>query len=250
MIFKKMLVFLGLIFCSYLNAGTIDPNVNDHKYLLYGNNFECILQIQGHDSDNKLNMGSCILIDSEWILTAAHVVAPLNNCIVKNGQNYIKIEKIFIPKEFKMNGFGTGDIALGKLNTKVNINNYPELYTGHNELGKVCSIAGFGVTGTFLSGPKISDGKRRAGTNKIEEIREELLVCSPSKGIDKTNLEFLISHGDSGGGLFIDNKLAGINSCVMASDGNPNSSYTDEGCHTRISQYIEWIREIMDNYEQ
>lgn len=249
--FQKIVICIGYLCCSYINAGTIDPNIDDNKYISYAKNFECVLQIQGYDSDQRLNIGSCVLINSEWIITAAHVVSPLEKCQVKNGNNIIYIEKIFIPKTFKMNKFGIGDITLGKLSQKIHIKNeYPQLYKEENELNKICSIVGFGVTGNFITGPKISDSIKRAGTNKIEEIREELLVCSPSRDINKTKLEFLISHGDSGGGLFIDNKLAGINSCVMASDGNPNSSYTDEGCHTRISQYIDWIREIIDNYEQ
>ena len=58
---------------------------------------------------------------------------------------------------------------------------------------------------------------------------------------DKTELEFLISPGDSGGGLFIDQKLAGIHSYVYATDGKSDSDYGDVGCSTRVSDYIEWI---------
>ena len=67
-------------------------------------------------------------------------------------------------------------------------------------------------------------------------------VCSHGAK-DCTNLEFLICNGDSGGGLFIDGKLAGINSCVVATDGNANSDYGDETYHTRISELQEWIKE-------
>ena len=54
-------------------------------------------------------------------------------------------------------------------------------------------------------------------------------------------LEFLISHGDSGGGLFINGKLAGIHSFVSASDKKADSSYGDQSGHTRISTYKRWI---------
>jgi secreted trypsin-like serine protease len=56
-------------------------------------------------------------------------------------------------------------------------------------------------------------------------------------------LEFLIASGDSGGGLFIDNKLAGIHSCVMTVGKNPQSKYGEESGHTRISNFIEWIED-------
>ena len=60
-------------------------------------------------------------------------------------------------------------------------------------------------------------------------------------------MEFIICPGDSGGGLFIDKKIAGINSCVIATDGKPNSTYTDEGGHTRISQHLDWIHSVLES---
>ena len=59
----------------------------------------------------------------------------------------------------------------------------------------------------------------------------------------QTTLEFMICPGDSGGGLFIDNKLAGINSFIYAKDGNANANYNDSGCCTRISVYTDWIED-------
>ena len=61
-----------------------------------------------------------------------------------------------------------------------------------------------------------------------------------------TELEFLISHGDSGGGLFIDGQLAGINSSVLSKDGKTDSNYGDESCHTRISRYKDWLDDVMN----
>jgi hypothetical protein len=96
----------------------------------------------------------------------------------------------------------------------------------------------------------VSDGKKRGGSNIIDKIDRELLVCTPSRAYNKTELEFLIGSGDSGGGLFIDGKLAGINSCVMATDGKPNSTYSDESGHTRISKYINWIETTINNHDK
>jgi hypothetical protein len=66
-------------------------------------------------------------------------------------------------------------------------------------------------------------------------------MCDASRSDKESRLEFLISHGDSGGGLFINKKLAGINSLVFSSDGKPDSSWRDESGHTRISLFIDWI---------
>jgi hypothetical protein len=146
-------------------------------------------------------------------------------------------------KDFLEKNYGTFDIAIGFSEEPINLKNYPDLYTEENEVEKLCSIVGYGFHGTFETGAISIDNKRRAGLNIIEYIDKHLLICTPSTPGEnrKTKLEFLLATGDSGGGLFIDNKLAGINSCVMATDKKPNSSYTDEGGHTRISQFIDWI---------
>jgi hypothetical protein len=110
----------------------------------------------------------------------------------------------------------------------------------------VCSISGYGVTGTFVTGGIKIDGKKRAGSNIINHVDRDLLVCDPSPRSHNsriTELEFLIASGDSGGGLFIDGKLAGINSCVMRVGGSPKSTYNEESGHTRISKFISWIKE-------
>jgi len=120
---------------------------------------------------------------------------------------------------------------------------YPDLYETEDEVGKLCSISGYGFYGTFDTGAISSDENGRAGTNMIDYIDNDLLICSPSRPDRTTELEFIIATGDSGGGLFIEGRLAGINSCVLARDNKPNSSYTDESGHTRISKYKEWIRD-------
>jgi hypothetical protein len=111
------------------------------------------------------------------------------------------------------------------------------------------TLAGFGFRGTFHTGMAESDGKRRAGSNKISGLERSVLVCDPSTE-NKTALEFLITPGDSGGGLFIGNKLAGVHSFLMAKDGKPNGTYTDESAHTRVSLYVDWVESEIKKYEK
>ena len=59
----------------------------------------------------------------------------------------------------------------------------------------------------------------------------------------------MLAPGDSGGGLFIGDRLAGINSFLMASDKNPNGSYTDESAFTRVSLYTNWIESQIEQHE-
>lgn len=237
-----LIIFFNLCLTSF--GGTIDPFINDEKYVDFAKNFNYVYQICGEYENKEIYCASAVAIDAHWILTAAHVVNNAKICIVhKNDKAYLS-QKIIIHPEYQENKFGKCDIAMCYIDENLELNFYPELYEDSDEIGKICTISGYGLTGNFNTGCDTSDEKQRAGTNKIDSIEQDLLICSPSI-TNKTPLEFLICHGDSGGGLFIGSKLAGIHSCVMAKDKNPNSTYNDESGHTRISKFVTWIKKNM-----
>jgi len=158
---------------------------------------------------------------------------------------------VVIPKAFKLEETDKYDIALCRLNEDAIIDFYPELYGKDDEIGKLCSLAGWGMHGTWTTGTIYDDDKRRAGSNYIDPIMfRGMMVCSVQDKSKRTSLEFLIGHGDSGGGLFIDKKLAGIHSCIYTGDGNLDSSYKDYSAHTRVSIHKEWIDLIVNNYKE
>lgn len=228
-----------------LLAGTRNPSVADEKYIEYGSKFTSVLNICGLYNDGSMFCASAVAINPEWILTAAHVVKNSKHCGIHiDGHKVIICDEVIIHKDFE-SSFGVADIALCKLKENLELDFYPKLYEENNELGKVCSISGYGSSGTFETGLTFNDGKRRAGSNIVDSIVKDLLICTPSKNVtDKiTSLEFIIGSGDSGGGLFIDGKLAGINSCTISSKRSPKSVYGDESGHTRINKYIPWILE-------
>lgn len=246
---RIILFLLFAFFYIHGYSGTIDPNVPDEKYIQYGTKFPYVLQLEGTNKDNYIVLGSCVIVDKKWIITAAHVAKEMTTCRVLYDNTKIHINRMIIHKDFDDAKFGLADIALGQLEQEIILDFYPELYGDSDEPNSQCSIVGFGFGGTFETGSKFSDSKKRAGLNLIDKIENDLLICSPSIN-KKTSLEFLITHGDSGGGLFINNKLAGINSCVMTTDNKPNSSYGDESGHTRISKYKPWILENINEYKK
>lgn len=235
-------------FFSSSIAGTIDPKNSDKEYLEYGNKHKCVLKIEGKDIKDKHFYASCVIIKPKIFITAAHVVENIKSSNVVFGDEKIETLIIIYPSEYKSNEIGKHDIAIGYLEKEINLDFYPPLYEKTDEVGKTCSMAGFGVYGTYLNGANFSDGNKRAGSNIIDGIFNDMLICSLKHG-KKTSLEFLISHGDSGGGLFIDSKLAGINSCVLSEDGNLNSDINDESGHTRISVNKQWIDEMVEKIE-
>jgi secreted trypsin-like serine protease len=245
-LFKTLLILCVCILGFNTYPGTIDPNTNDQKYIDYGAKFEFIVKITGKYRDNKSFAASAVIIDSHHIITAAHVVEDVKFADINLKKVDYRISKITTHKNFNMQNYGVADIAIGYSKNPFNLDFYPALYVQNNEKKQLCSIVGYGFTGTFITGAKKYDNKKRGGSNFIDYIDKDLLICSPSKKNDDdfTSLEFLIASGDSGGGLFIDGKLAGINSCVIAVGKSPKSVYGDQSGHTRISKYMEWIDSI------
>lgn len=228
---------------SISNAGTIDPGTSDLKYLNSASIFYYVGQLQGKTQDDKLFYASAVAIDDDHILTAAHVIQQIKSCVlILNKKEHIITEFVYPPQFNEDNTFGYYDIAIGYSRDKLKLKDYPQLYENNDEIGRLCFISGFGMTGTFNTGATRGDNKQRAGSNIIDYIDKHLLICSPTIGKGKTSLEFIIASGDSGGGLFIDGKLAGINSCVLAVKQQPKSDYATECGHTRISVHLDWIK--------
>lgn len=236
--------FLAVSVC---HAGTIDPRVPDSKYVEYGESHECVVPIYGdcvcEEGGGKGHKfaASAVVVGPRWIVTAAHVVKGTSGVKVRVRGKEHSISKVVVNRHFNDDKIGLYDIAVGRSDEDMGLDFYPSLYEDKDEEGKVVSICGYGVTGTFGSGAVSSDGKKRAGSNVVDRIENHVLVCSVG-GSRRSSMEFMISHGDSGGGLFIDQKLAGINSFVSATDGKPNSDYGDECHHTRVSIFAPWIR--------
>lgn len=251
---KYLLFFLIISLGLSVSAGTIDPKINDIKYLEYGSRHKCVIEIGGtidsyNNSEKTHFLASAVVIRPKIVLTAAHVVNKTKEAYVIYNNEKINIIGHIIPTNYEHNGLTNSDIALCYLEKEIILDFYPELYDKQDEVGKVCSIAGWGQSGTHTIGAYRYDGKRRAGSNIIDNIFQGLLVTSVKLG-KKTQLEFLIANGDSGGGLFIDQKLAGINSCIMSEDKKLDSNINDEALHTRISSHKDWIDKIIKNIER
>lgn len=240
---KKIFLFL-LISNSAFGGATI-PEIPDEKYINYAEKIDCVVRLNG-DYGEKIKTSACgVIISENWILTAAHVLYMMKNPHFYLKEKKFTISKIIINKEFDIKkNISNGDIALCYVEQKINLKLYPKLYEKKDEYNKKCIISGFGSYGSALTGAIFKDSNKRAGSNEISCVTDCLLFCDMSKQ-NPTFLEFLPSSGDSGGGLFIDGKLAGINSFVSATDGIADSSYEDKSGHTRISKYKSWIELII-----
>lgn len=230
-----------LIVCFPVLGGLRDPETSDSKHLELAQEYDYTGQVLGSDAKDTPWMGSCVAINDRIALTAAHFMSDAKQCSILINDKKIKAIRWRVHPDFRMHIIGQNDIAMVFVDQNIDLKTYPELYSNKNEVNKACSLAGFGHPGTFITGPGPYDNKLRAGSNIIDYISKGVLVCSPSKTHNKTPLEFLIAAGDSGGGLFIDKKLAGIHSAIGQPVNQKTDLYLLESYHTRISEHIEWI---------
>ena len=252
------LIFL-VGFPSSATCGTRNPSVPDSKYINYGLKHKCVVPVKGdmlikNEDGKEIEVqasGSGVIINKRYILTAAHVVKNIKKPYIILNKKKIEIEWVVIPNKFKEKITGPHDIALCRLYKDAIIDFYPELYDKDDEIGKICSLAGWGMHGTWQTGTIYNDNKCRAGSNYVDPIMfYGMLVCSVQDKSKRTSLEFLIGRGDSGGGLFIDQKLAGIHSCIYTGDGKLDSNYKDYSAHTRVSIHKPWIDFVIQELEK
>ena len=271
---RRLITFLilSLTFHRAL-AGTIDPNTPDEKYLEFGKSFPAVVRLRalvletdlgqietlslvpkpGSDTppEVEFQVGSAVIIKPHWMLTAAHVVHGATVTVAETDNNgSYHVDKIIIHHLFEDGKFGSHDIALCYSAKPFELPFYAPLYENLDEAGKAATIAGYGRKGTFHTGHVFDDNKKRAGHNRIDSSERTILICTPSVTHDRFPLEFMIAPGDSGGGMFIGNKLAGINSFLMAVDKKPDGTYGDESAFTRVSLYVDWINEQIEKHER
>jgi hypothetical protein len=250
---KVILSFLFFVLSITSLGGTIDPYIEDSKYIEYGEKFHYIgeILVTKKDKDGPY-AGSVVALNDSVVLTAAHILHEHEIAKILINKKVLNVKKAIPYHEYDYEIFGKHDIAICFVDDVIGLKWYPELYSETDETDKVCSLSGFGSTGTFASGINRSgNGIKRAGSNIIDSTNNFVLFCSPSFLHKRTSLEFLIAVGDSGGGLFIDNKLAGIHSGIIEDKPNRGKSkYGAISVHTRISSYKGWIKEVLDQYRK
>lgn len=260
MTFARLALFclLALGFAARAEGGTRDPGTPDAQYLAFGEKFPFVVRVcverDGQEENGDVFTehwcASGVVIRKHWVITAAHVVSGGNRAFARDdAKKLYALGKIIAHKGYQPGRVGWDDIALAHSPEPIELEFYPELYRDNNELGQACTFAGFGIHGTFSSEKRVSDKLRRAGHNKIEGAADAVLFCDPSRGPEKFPLEFSITPGDSGGGMFLGNKLAGINSFLLHSDGKGDGTYGDTSAFTRVSLYADWVESQIQKYE-
>jgi hypothetical protein len=242
-------VLFFLAWSSVAFAGTIEDTIPDARYHEYGQafaNYTC--QISGTTSDGKRGYGTCVLIAPHWAVTAAHVTKGMAQCSVATFAGEHVVSRV-IPHPAYAGEYGWNDIALVHTSQEFRLQRFPPLSDGTEQLGTVAAAAGYGMTGTLSTGISGDDAGLRAGTQILTATERTLLVCDIRR--TGTPLPFCIAPGDSGGGLWAagadgTTRLVGIHSCVSRrGTERPRYAAGEESCHTRVSLFTGWIREVV-----
>lgn len=235
-------LIVAVVAAALLVAATTDDRVPDQRYLDYAKGFAPYTPKLRAVCGEGHCQATAVCISDHWALTAAHVLEEAGTTTLRIGDKSWAVDRTVVHPDFFADKPGKGDIALLHVVEPFLLDYYPPLSDGGEAVGDVVSVAGHGITGRMSQGHSISDGRLRAGTNHIERLEHEMIVCTASPGA--TALECCISPGDSGGPLFCRGKLAGINSMTMALKGPLKSKAGEESGHTRISTYRAWIEEV------
>ncbi|XP_008405426.1 duodenase-1-like [Poecilia reticulata] len=196
------------------------------------------------------------LVSEDFVITAAHcakdepvrVVLGTHKLSKMNMSPCRNIEYFCKYPTYKNVEFGD-DIMLLKLSGKAPLNNkvktisLPTSSNANLKDGQICSVAGWGLTGTSLS---TVDNLRVVNVSILNPqlCREKWwngfpsnVICAGGYNTDKG-----FCQGDSGGPLVCDGVAVG----VVSFNRNSTCTYPDvPNVYTDISKYLEWINNIV-----
>ncbi|MEO1981847.1 MAG: trypsin-like serine protease [Fuerstiella sp.] len=256
---------LLLCLCSLrpVTAGTIRHDRADSNYTSLASSYPTVGKLTWPGF-----ICSATLIAENWILTAGHCLdaGGLNasdwafDLTDSGGGVHIGAERFIHPGWVGDLTDGT-DIALLRLATNETTVTPSPINTNTSEVGRTAGHAGYGRTGTGLTGMNANAGTKRAGNNVVDRdgssvggYNDKVLFEDFDSGsggdswsgtATQLDLEYLIASGDSGGGMFMNfglgNVITGVHSFIASTDGLTDADYGDIAGSTRVSSYESWI---------
>lgn len=236
-----LLIYLGVVFCRGTYAIIIGHDRDDARYRELGQSFKAACHLNLPDGEGAL-------IAPKWVLTVAHAAIAVRkgHLLTIAGREY-PVKTVIIHPDWKTSRH---DIALIKLKSPVIGVKPIKLYRKRDEAGKIITLIGSGDSGTGLTGPRVNDGTLRGAQNRIDETNNAWIIFKFDEPPDALDLEGISGPGDSGGPALIEENgvlyIAGVSAIQsFAKLGLSEGKYGVLEYYTRISSYIDWIENCM-----
>lgn len=259
---------------------------NDVRFLSStGQGFDGVV---GYGTGGQVDCTGSLLLSGQHVVTAAHCVADRlvsDNSYqvyfdVPEGRQSVRVQQIFVhPNWDSSDPDSNNDVAILWLASSApdGADRY-DIYRNGDEVGQVATLVGYGQPGTGSVGELVGDfpAIRRLGTNRIDGLGDVLnrqsnvavlpgtqLIYDFDNGTDRNDglgrdfglrdrgtgsTEVGSSSGDSGGPLFLSNRVAGVVSYgavprATGADvtGANDTSYGEIFAATRLSAFATWI---------
>lgn len=260
---NRFLLLTLVAITSSAGAVVIRDDVPDIRYRMAASEFPALADLPGE--------GHGVLIEPQWVLTAAHAVAWQGavDVVVVGGRpravqrvvfhpGYKKLPQSLIDAAMKSDDSAavtkflasSDDIALVQLAEPVRDVAPVRIYSG-SEPGQVMRVMGRGATGNGLEGhcphgPNRTD--LRQGYNRIDTAEGRWIGYSFDRSQDAHPLEASAGNGDSGGPILIalgdQWQVAGITSWKLVEGSVAKSRpgrYGQTNYGARVAHYREWI---------
>lgn len=241
------------IMTSSANRGIINP-------LPPGNSTYALAPVQSvglietpSNTPGWVHVGSGTLIDSRFVLTAAHVVVSSENGGIArsatfdlNGVRY-QVARIYVHPNYDQSPNPSGiprndDIAIVELTTDVTRTQPTQILRSTPYIGEQLLLVGFGETG-------------RTGDPQTTENSSRLAAFASIDGsVSSTTFSRSVNSywvggtgpGDSGGGQFVQRNNQWFVAGVTRSGTDPATAYGASNVATRVDAYAGWIESIVN----
>ncbi len=219
----------------------------DGPYSLVGGTVASPDQFKNVGRIDATGMGSGVLIDPKWALTAAHVVynqrkTPSAVKFTVAGKQYVS-DLVVIPTTYRADAFSLGsDIALVRLKTVVEGVTPAKLSSVVPVVKTKETLVGYGLTGSVVTGGINGAGIKRYGNQTVDHVLAPYILSM----VDGTET-VAIASGDSGGPAFLFNSdvVIGVTSGASVGAGGKTGVKGTYFFHTRTDVHQVWALDTM-----